>query len=248
MTLRKVQLKRFNAGVCSSINANIVFAECEFSANVTTVLLTCASSSPTFIGCSFFSNTVDIITGTTYIPSFSDCVFWSNTGGSTALVRVTGIGGIRMSNCAIGTVGSHAIDFQTTLLTAVFQNVYIQGSGGWAINFATATDNVVMYNCGGGNNTSGFYDTTKITNGYDFRGTINTGATDAFTTLASGILTLNNNSPGGAQLRAAAWPSTYPGLSGTNYLDVGAYQHQDAGGGGGGPRPVITPVVSQFSY
>jgi hypothetical protein len=93
-------------------------------------------------------------------------------------------------------------------------------------------DNSIMANCGGFNNTSGTVDATKFTNGYDRRGFITVTA-DAFTNLASGDLTLNNNTPGGAQLRNNAWPSTYVGLTGTSYNDVGAYRHQDPAGSSG---------------
>src|SRR5262249_51842954 len=38
---------------------------------------------------------------------------------------------------------------------------------------------------------------------------------------------LNSTASAGAALRAAGFPSSWPGLSTSNYLDIGAAQHQD---------------------
>lgn len=58
---------------------------------------------------------------------------------------------------------------------------------------------------------------------------------DPFTDQASGDFTLNNTAGGGAACRAAGYP---------DFLDIGAEQHEDAGGGSGGggrgyPRGVL---------
>jgi hypothetical protein len=45
---------------------------------------------------------------------------------------------------------------------------------------------------------------------------------------------LNNTAGGGAALKALGFPGLSPSGLSTGYLDIGAYQHQDAGGGGGG--------------
>lgn len=53
---------------------------------------------------------------------------------------------------------------------------------------------------------------------------------DPFTNAAAGDFSLNNTAGGGASLRAAAFPGAFPGGTTTSYGDVGAAQHQDAGG------------------
>ncbi len=48
---------------------------------------------------------------------------------------------------------------------------------------------------------------------------------DPFTSAAGLDFSLNNTAGGGAGLRETGYPSTFPGLAGTSYLDEGAYQH-----------------------
>lgn len=76
---------------------------------------------------------------------------------------------------------------------------------------------VRLLNCGSYNNTSGDYDTHVVVTGF-----LSCSA-NPFTNAAGGDFTLNNAAGGGALLRGAGWPATYPGLSPTNYPNVGAY-------------------------
>jgi len=54
---------------------------------------------------------------------------------------------------------------------------------------------------------------------------------DPFNGASSGDFSLNNTAGAGAACRAAGFPGALPGGSTTGYLDIGAAQHQDAGGG-----------------
>jgi hypothetical protein len=54
---------------------------------------------------------------------------------------------------------------------------------------------------------------------------------DPATNAAGNDFSPNNTPGGGALLRAAGWPATLPGLSGTSYPDIGTYQHAAAAGG-----------------
>jgi len=56
------------------------------------------------------------------------------------------------------------------------------------------------------------------------------GADPITTSGGSGDFTLNNSNPGGAQCRATGM-GLVDGLTQVGYLDIGSYQHQDAGGG-----------------
>jgi hypothetical protein len=55
-----------------------------------------------------------------------------------------------------------------------------------------------------------------------------------YTNSAGGDFTLNNTAGAGAACRAAGTPGALPGVTQTGKLDLGVFQHADAGGGGGG--------------
>lgn len=97
-----------------------------------------------------------------------------------------------------------------------------------AIAFATFLRSNGFYN-----NTSGKYNVDVAT--LDVGEVVFAGA--PFTNAAGEDFTLNDTD--GAPGRAAAYPPSWSGSSTTNYRDIGAAQHQDGGGsGGGGLRPV----------
>lgn len=202
---------------------------CEFSANSATDVLPNTVAIAEYRGCSFHDNTVNVITVSTGTVKLTKCNFYNNTGASTNNISATGAATIMCDNVTIATVGQHGFTFTAALAQGVFTNCYVQGAGGWGWNFGTAMDTVTMVNCGGFGNTSGNFDVTKLTNAFDQIGfLLPTG--DVFNNLAGGDLTLNNTANRGALLRAAGWPSTYPGMTGTNYGSVGAYQPQGGSG------------------
>jgi hypothetical protein len=98
-----------------------------------------------------------------------------------------------------------------------------------AYGYSGGTGYIGLFNCADYNNTSGrknaasgrMHDVNPVS-----------GSGSFFTNAAGGDFTLNNTSGAGAALRAAGFPAAILGLN--NYLDIGALQHQDAGGGGGG--------------
>ncbi len=57
---------------------------------------------------------------------------------------------------------------------------------------------------------------------------------DPFTNAAGGDFTLNTTAGGGAACRGFGTPGTLPGATGTGYLDIGVWQHQDPASSGGG--------------
>jgi hypothetical protein len=61
-------------------------------------------------------------------------------------------------------------------------------------------------------------------------GTVSLSA-DPCTNAAGGDFSLNNTASAGVACRAAGIPGAFPGGNTTGYLDIGAVQHQDAGGG-----------------
>lgn len=66
---------------------------------------------------------------------------------------------------------------------------------------------------------------------------------DPFVNRTGGNFALNNTAGAGAACRAAGFPGAAP--AGTGYLDVGALQHQDSGGGGG-TTYVIAPNITNI--
>lgn len=65
---------------------------------------------------------------------------------------------------------------------------------------------------------------------------------DPYTNAAGKVFTLNNTASAGAACRAAGFPGAFGGGLTTGYLDIGAVQHQDSGGGSGG-GPIMGGMV-----
>ncbi|MDQ3832236.1 MAG: right-handed parallel beta-helix repeat-containing protein [Actinomycetota bacterium] len=107
----------------------------------------------------------------------------------------------------------------------------IWGNGGYGVNIsaqaATNSDARRLWHHNFyGSNTSGNNNGTSAGSG-DV-----TGLSDPFVSRAGQNWALNNTANAGASVRAAGYPSAYRGVSTNNYLDGGAAQHQDSGGGG----------------
>lgn len=118
-----------------------------------------------------------------------------------------------------------------------FFNNLAYGNGGYGWNWATngTLDTAVeaafsapfvFHNAYGGN-TSGARGGLAIAGVGDV-----TLTADPFTNAAGRDYSLNATAGGGAAARAAGCPGPFPGGTTTGYRDIGAVQHQDAGGGG----------------
>jgi hypothetical protein len=99
-------------------------------------------------------------------------------------------------------------------------------NGGYGFNVVSQN---TLFNCAAGSNTSGDFNSAGIVN----VGPITLTA-DPFTNAAGGDFSLNTTAGGGAACRAAGFPGAFPGGTTTGYLDIGAVQHQDSGGGTAG--------------
>lgn len=155
------------------------------------------------------------------------------------------------SRCiSYGNTGANGIGFDNTSGEAVAINCVAYGNA--ADGFRTGANQVNFINCIAENNTSdgfqttagdavGLYNCAVFGNGTNFNLgadnlTVNlnsiTGASSFFTNAAGGDFSLNNTGGAGAALKAAGFPGIFPGGLTTGYLDIGAAQHQDSGGGG----------------
>lgn len=180
------------------------------------------------------------------------CVSHDNSGSnSSGFVGSGSSNNVILHNCIADTNGAYGLnskgnaiivnsDFYNNAnsgvvhsgVTLCAQNSIFSQNGGYGLE-VTSSMNAVINNCAFYSNTSG------QTSGVDSRTTPLGSITlsgDPFTAAASGDFGLNNTAGAGASCRAAAvgtFTQTQAGYSGAvSYPDIGAAQHQDAGGGG----------------
>lgn len=160
----------------------------------------------------------------------SRCISDNNTGGSSQGFKVNNGMTMQFTQCAAYANGSDGILFDTTTASTCVDGgsiigCILVGNTGFGINanaanvpFLAADYNFFYNNTGGARNNlpAGTHDVT--------------GSGDPFANGASNDFTLNNTTGAGAACRAASWPGALQS-GGQGYLDMGALQHQDSGGG-----------------
>ncbi len=181
------------------------------------------------VDCEAYGNTIHGFNGN-ITTVFIRCISSNNTGASTLGFRQVG----KAFNCVAYGNGSHGFDFSANVNVSLFENCIAEANGGRGYNTDQITAALLM-NCAGYNNTSGDYSTTNVTL---VEGFISQSAGSFFTDAAAGDFSLNNTAGRGALLRAAGFPGLMPRGTSTGYLDIGAIQHADPAGGGGGCVPV----------
>ena len=85
----------------------------------------------------------------------------------------------------------------------------------------------IILNCAGYNNTTANYNGTFSPE--NIQGFVALSS-DPFTNETGTPPNFTLNSSGGASIQGVGWPTTLPGLTGTSYNDIGAYQHQSGTG------------------
>jgi len=215
-----------------------LFYRCSFTA------INVASTAGTFVHCSATANSAFIFFGKCYCcEAYSNtttpfgatntavrCLSYNNTGASTDGFDATGANCTYDACVAYGN-GRHgfnpgATDTRPDLLT----NCIAEANGGYGFNYALNTQ--ILLNCAAYNNTSGDYPAllqTDLVTGF-----VSVTAGSVFTNAAGGDFSLNNTASRGALLRAAGFPATFPTGTTASYIDIGAAQHQDSGGGSSG--------------
>lgn len=149
-----------------------------------------------------------------------------NTGGSSVGYDVGGRNINFTGNIAYGN-GSHGFNLGNA--SGVMENNIAEANVGTGFYAAGSTiRSIYMFNNAYYNNTAGNVDAGLPNN---FNGVL--GTSSFFVSAATGNFALNNTASAGNSARAAGYPGLSPRGATTGYLDIGAFQHQDSGGGTG---------------
>jgi len=162
-------------------------------------------------------------------PTLIGCISYGHTGGSGRGFSEESTGS-RFYACVAYDCSQDGIclDGGNAGLATCIHNCILAENGGYGIN-STSTN---YTDCPSDHNA--FYSNTSgLRNNWTAGAADVTLSADPFTDGASGDFSLNATAGGGADCRAAGFPGEFPGGLTTGYLDIGAVQHQDAGGGGG---------------
>ena len=217
-------LNCINGGFQSTVNS-AQFILCSATGCATTP----AFNALNCYGCVAFSNTVTgFSTSSAGISSYRNCISYSNTGATTDGFN-TNSNQSQLINCVA--YGNGRQGFRMDFGPAVYINCIAENNTAWGFSHNGNDPGLRLQNCAGYNNTSGNVDigTGNLTWNFGFI----TGSASFFTAPGSGDFSLNNTAGGGASARAAGILGVFPEGLTTGYLDVGAAQHQDSGGGGG---------------
>lgn len=216
-------------------SSNLYLYDVEVTSCTTNAAIALTASGSLFIvGSNIHDNTVSgvSITGSAARLIVDRTLFDTNKNGSSGNAIVFTLGShLIMNNSTIYNSGSHGIDLQSNT-TALIANSIFESNGGYGINLNASDvyEYVSIRNSGFFSNTSGTYDSTKVSANQVFGNITNTTGT-FFTDAANADFSLNNTADQGATLRSIAFPTSYPGASTNSYDDIGAARHQDPASG-----------------
>ena len=200
------------------------------------------------------------ITGctTTTLGSLHTCTCWGcychdNTGGGFYLGNAfwcvadsnTGMGFssiTRANNCVAYNNTTVGVSFSFGRRDSFPVNCICVNNGTYGYDLSNQSDGPAQH-CTGYNNTSGLTNPSSFGKDAITKYGWITITGDPFVDAANGDFRLNNTAGAGAALRAAGFPTTFPGSLFTVYGDVGL-QHQDSGSGG----TVFVPRNAVFGH
>lgn len=230
-TIRNCKCTNCNTAAFSGAGAQCLFFNCEASGTGGSQAgFVGTGGSNRYLGCTAHGGTVAGFTLHT-ADIASDCIAYANSshgfqvlssGGTAALVRCL----------AYGNTGTAINGFQTNQGSTHFIGCLAisNGTAGAAYGFQalTATSDVLI-DCAAYGNFGGDTNGTFLINS----GFVSLSG-DPTTDGAGGDFSLNSTAGAGAACKAAGWPSSWPGVSGTTgYPDIGPVQSQSTGGTGG---------------
>lgn len=228
LNVYKCTFANFTSGGISG-TANSSFAiDCYATGCATTV----AFQNISCFGCVAEGNTISGFSQNNDL--FINCIAANNSGASSNGFT-SASGSARCINCVAYNNGQHGFVQQST--SGVLINCIAEGNAGTGFLGTTAEGNI-WSNCAAFNNGTDFNAGT----GKNVTFNLITGSTSFFTNAAGDDFSLNNSAGGGADAREAGLPGAFEGFATTtSYLDIGAAQHQDSGGGGG-------TIASQYGF
>lgn len=175
------------------------------------------------VGCTAYANTALGFSGGACLF----CVAYANTGATTDGFDLAGVSA---TNCLSYGNGRDGFRFGVSGVTSSGTAISCRAEGNTGYGFRSVTASstgLSLYHCATWNNTAGGIDSASTF--------MNIGAiactADPSTASGSNDFTLNNVQGGGALLRQAGYPTTFPSLSGITYPDVGPYQAAALGSG-----------------
>jgi hypothetical protein len=206
-------IKNFN----TASSGGTVTRSCKVTTNSAAVLGTVV----TVVDTECYANTATPINATGSNSSLTRVLSYNNTGASTDGAAITA--GATAIDCDFYANGRDGL----RLTTAYAENCYSDSNVGSQFN-AVGTPGIQaeLRNCAvfvgtGGPATSG----TPVSTG------LITCSVSAFTNAAGTDFSKNNTAGGGASLRAAGYPQTFPAGTTERRGDIGASQHADPAGG-----------------
>ncbi len=222
--------------VCDFGPAN--FIDCE-SINATTTGIALSGSGGLVLGCSIHTGAGLTVTSDSVIL---DCVVANTTTGNAV---TTGGSRVYINGLVIyGTAGANTNGLQISSDSTCIVNTVVthMNGSGTQVCYSTGGSSAfarLLINCA--SDASGAGNTSVNITPNNFINFIPL-TVDPYTNAGSLDFTLNNTAGGGALLRAAGYPAALGGLTGSNYRDVGAFQHADS------PAPVhvINTIINRY--
>jgi hypothetical protein len=181
-------------------------------------------------GCTAHDTTGPGIHFNTAHGSADACLSYNNTGASGYGFRTAAVA-VKLDRCIAYGNAQHGF-YNSAAAAAERTNPLINclavNNGGYGFSAASTGTGLRLWNCAAYNNTSGTYPASTFLEVLAFV----TLTADPFVAAGSQNFALNTTSGGGAALRAAGLPATWPGASASmiGYPDIGAAQHADPTG------------------
>lgn len=183
-----------------------------------------ASGAISFYGCVATGNTATPFSSAGEV--FERCIAYANTGATTDGFNPTAEN-VKVINCVAYGNGRHGFNMSSTS-GSININCIAEGNTGTGFLLGS-NEGYLFTNAYYNNGTNVNLSTAQLS--FNLNGIL--GTSSFFTNAGTGDFSLNNTAGGGAAVRDLAIPLIFPAGLTTNYMDLGAAQHQATGGGGG---------------
>lgn len=223
-----------NSGIADTVGTTAATA---FNCSATGCSTQAAFSIASCINCVAFNNTVSGFANGGTDAYYVRCLAYGNSGASSDGFNVGASSGKgTFINCVAYNNGRDGFRLggqrsQTCI------NCIAEANAGVGFNHAL-NQQLGLFVCAGFNNTGG--NSAIGTHAASFNTGFITGGASFFTNAAGADFSLNNTAGAGAVVRDVGMPGQITGhTTSTGYLDLGVFQHQGAGGGGGAHSAVF---------